>query len=210
MSNITGKSIKQCLDETIDDLLRERDEIVEDRYRIQVELEEAKKKIIELERNRNNQLSEEVERITEQDEITNIGILQGKNNMEPQSKNEACGKNGKNNEIFIKEHAENTDFGGESVSYEKILAENSTLRKRVVRVKELMRVIKKMEVERVKLKDEIKNLNDDVINSLVAERDEITESKFLYMDKLKESKNLRRRLRRWKKNELNLKTKSKT
>ena len=92
-------------------------------------------------------------------------------------------KRGKN-QIFIKEHAENTDFGGESVSYEKILAENSTLRKRV---KELMRVIKKMEEERVKLKDEIKDLNDDVINSLVAERDEILKSKFAYMDKLEES-----------------------
>ena len=44
-----------------------------------------------------------------------------------------------------------------------------------------------MEEERVKLKDEIKDLNDDVINSLVVERDEILKSKLAYMDKLEES-----------------------
>ena len=74
--NIKLQSMKQCLherDETIDDLVRERDEIINDteyriRYRIRVELEETKKKINELERNRNKEHSDQDERIKEQDE----------------------------------------------------------------------------------------------------------------------------------------------
>ena len=51
-----------------------------------------------------------------------------------------------------------------------------------------------MEDEREKLKREIKDLNEDVINSLVAERDEISQRKFEYQDKLKESNNTIRNL----------------
>ena len=54
------------------------------------------------------------------------------------------------------------------------------------KLKESTKTIKKMEEERVKLEDEIKDLNDDVINSLVADRDEILKSKFTYIDKLEE------------------------
>ena len=43
-----------------------------------------------------------------------------------------------------------------------------------------------MEKEKAKMKEEIFNLKDDVINSLVAERDEQIESKFRYMDQLEE------------------------
>ena len=46
-----------------------------------------------------------------------------------------------------------------------------------------------MEDDQKKLKKEIKDLNEDVISSLVAERDEILQSKFEYRNKLKESNN---------------------
>ena len=68
-------------------------------------------------------------------------------------------------------------------SYQEITTENEQLRGKVT---ELMTIVADMEKERTKLKKEIFDLNDDVINSLVAERDEQVEMKFQYMDQLKE------------------------
>ena len=48
--------------------MRERDEIVDDRCRIRVKLDESRKKIIELERDRNKKQSDHDERVKEQDE----------------------------------------------------------------------------------------------------------------------------------------------
>ena len=75
-----------------------------------------------------------------------------------------------------------TILGGKSRTYEEILAENERLRGTN---KDLKREKKELEDESAKLKAEIRDLNDDVINSLAAERDEQVEAKFQYMDKLK-------------------------
>ena len=61
-----------------------------------------------------------------------------------------------------------------------ILQENQRLNKIV---KEQTHIIKELQEEREKLKNEIFNLNDDVINSLRQERDDFLESKFMYQDK---------------------------
>ena len=68
-------------------------------------------------------------------------------------------------------------------SYKEITTENDQLKGKVT---ELMTMVADLEKERTKLKKEIFDLNDDVINSLVAERDEQVEMKFKYMDQLKE------------------------
>ena len=98
--------------------------------------------------------------------------------MESHARKLVCKKNKKNRDIST------SAPGDKSRTHKEILAENDRLRGTV---NELTRIIKEMKEERGKLKNEISNLHDDVINSLVVERDEILESKFLYMDKLKES-----------------------
>ena len=68
-------------------------------------------------------------------------------------------------------------------TYEEVATENEYLGRRVL---ELLTLVAEMEKEKDQLKEEISDLNDNVINSLVAERDEQCESKFQYMDQLEE------------------------
>lgn len=70
-------------------------------------------------------------------------------------------------------------------TYEEIKAENEHLGRRVM---ELLSANAELEREKIQLQRDISDLNDDVINSLVAERDEQCESKFQYMNQLKECK----------------------
>ena len=90
-------------------------------------------------------------------------------------------KSEKNNDTFS---VKSKTDGTECEQLNNILIENDTLKGTTMKLK---RVIKQMEEERGKLKNEIANLNDDVINSLVAERDEISERNFLLKQKLEES-----------------------
>ena len=78
---------------------------------------------------------------------------------------------------------QNNSTDGKSLTYEEMSAENERLRERV---RYLTKVVAEMEEEKTKLKKEIFDLNDDVINSLVAERDEINECKFQYKHQLEE------------------------
>lgn len=68
-------------------------------------------------------------------------------------------------------------------TYEEITAENEHLGRRVL---ELLSANAELEREKIQLQREISDLNDDVINSLVAERDEQCESKFPYHIRNKE------------------------
>ena len=83
-----------------------------------------------------------------------------------------------------------TDAGGtiseESIcnqSYERLHEENEKLKRTV---SDQIQIIYDLYDERNKLKKEIFKLNDDDINSLVAERDEFLEKKFFYQDKVKQ------------------------
>ena len=68
-------------------------------------------------------------------------------------------------------------------SYERLLEENEKLKRTV---SDQIQIIYEIYDERDKLKKKISKLNDDDINSLIAERDEVLEKKSFYQDKVKE------------------------
>ena len=164
------QTLKKSLDDreyVIEDLVLERDQVCDERFALRKQLEAVREKLCDG-RNvkpdgidfskQNNVLTAEAHALT--------GIK------------EVHKKNKKNQDIPA------NALCRKSRTYEDISTENASLRGKV---NELMHVVKQMEEERAQLKKEIFDLNDDVINSLVSERDEILERKLEYMDKLKES-----------------------
>ena len=87
----------------------------------------------------------------------------------------------KANIVENKKNREIPDFPHDR-TYNEIAAENDYLGRRVV---ELLALVTEMEKEKKKM-EEISDLNDDMISSLITERDEQCKTKKQYMDQLEE------------------------